>query len=97
MSELDLLHGNKKPTIRFVVPTAIAPRYSPSHKGISSPGETQVEYTDSVPYTMEFTCRVEKHDQQVACISSPSHPIKIDISNDDVFLVTFTQEETALE
>ncbi|CAF5023972.1 unnamed protein product, partial [Rotaria sp. Silwood1] len=32
VSELDLLHSSKKPTIRFVVPTTIAPRYSPSHK-----------------------------------------------------------------
>ncbi|CAF4995311.1 unnamed protein product, partial [Rotaria sp. Silwood1] len=34
VSELDLLHSSKKPTIRFVVPTTIAPRYSPSHKDV---------------------------------------------------------------
>jgi hypothetical protein len=97
VSELDLLHSSKQPTIRFVIPTTIAPRYSPSHRGISSPGGTQVKYTESVPYTTEFTCRVEKRDQHVASISSPSHPVKIDISNEDIFLVTLTQQETALE
>ncbi len=97
VSELDLLHSSKKPTIRFVVPTSIAPRYSPSHKGIASPGETQVQYAHSVPYTMEFRCQVEKLDQNVASISSPSHPIKIDISNEEIFLVTFTQQDMVLE
>ncbi|CAF1013391.1 unnamed protein product [Rotaria sordida] len=53
VSELDLLHSSKKPTIRFVVPTIIAPRYSPSHKGIASSGETQVAYAESVPYTID--------------------------------------------
>jgi hypothetical protein len=97
VSELDLLHSSKKPTIRFAIPTTIAPRYSPSHQGIASPGGTQVEYAQSVPYTMEFTCQVEKLDQNVACVSSPSHPIKIDISNEEFFLVTFTQQDIALE
>ncbi|CAF5079707.1 unnamed protein product [Rotaria sp. Silwood1] len=97
VSELDLLHSSKKPTIRFVVPTTIAPRYSPSHKGIASPGETQVAYAESVPYTIEFTCQVETLDQNVACISSPSHPIKIDCSNGKIFLVTLTQQEIELD
>jgi von Willebrand factor A domain-containing protein 5 len=97
VSELDLLHSSKKPTIRFVIPTTIAPRYSPSHGGIASPGGTQAEYVQSVPYTIEFTCQVEKLDQHVASISSPSHPIKIDTSNDEMFLVTFSQQDIALE
>ena len=97
MSELDLLHGSKKPTIRFVIPTTIAPRYSPSYKGISSPGGTQVKYAQSVPYTIEFFCHVDKLDQYVAGISSPSHPVKIDVSNDETFLLTFAQQEIALE
>jgi hypothetical protein len=97
VSELDLLYGSKKPTIRFVVPTTIAPRYSPAQKGISSPGGTQVKYADSVPYTIEFSCQVDKLDQHVACVSSPSHPIKIDTSNEETFLVTFSQEGIQLE
>ncbi len=92
-----MLHSNKKPTIRFVVPTTIAPRYSPSHKGIASPGGTQAEYVQSVPYTIEFTCQVEKLDQNVAAISSPSHPMKVDSSNEEHFLVTFSQQDVTLE
>lgn len=97
VSELDLLHSSKKPTIRFVIPTTIAPRYSPSHKGIVSPRGTQAEYTQSVPYTLEFKCQVEKLDQNVASISSPSHPIKIDISNEEIFLISFSQQDTTFE
>ncbi|CAF2865979.1 unnamed protein product [Rotaria sp. Silwood2] len=97
VSELDLLHSSKKPTIRFVVPTTIAPRYSPSHKSITSPGETQVEYAETVPYTIEFMCQVEKLDQHVACISSPSHPIKVDCNNEEIFLVTLTQQGIELD
>jgi len=97
VSELDLLHSSNKPTIRFVIPTTIAPRYSPSHKSIASPGGTQAKYVQAVPYTIEFTCQVEKLDQNVASISSPSHPIKIDISNEEIFLVTFIQQDIALE
>ncbi|CAF1182039.1 unnamed protein product [Rotaria sordida] len=97
VSELDLLHSSKKPTIRFVVPTIIAPRYSPSHKDIASSGETQVAYAESVPYTIEFMCQVEKLDQHVACISPPSHPIKIDCSNEEIFFVTLTQQGIELD
>ena len=97
VSELDLLHCSKKPTIRFVVPTTIAPRYSPSQKGISSPDGTQALYADAVPYKIEFICQVEKLHQHVSTISSPSHPIKIDISSEENFLVTFAQQEITLE
>ena len=97
VSELDLLHSSKKPTIRFVIPTTIAPRYSPAHGHLASPAGTGVQYTQSVPYTVEFTCQVDKLDQNVASISSPSHPIKIDISNEENFFLTFAQQDTTLE
>ncbi|CAF3586971.1 unnamed protein product [Rotaria sp. Silwood1] len=42
VSELDLLHFDEKPTIRFVIPTTIAPRYSPAETGITSPGGTEL-------------------------------------------------------
>ena len=91
------MHGIETPTIRFVVPTTIAPRYSPAQKGISSPGGTQAKYAESVPYTIDFVCQVDKLDQHVACVSSPSYPIKVDISNEEIFLVTFSQQEIQLE
>jgi hypothetical protein len=97
VSELDLLHSSKKPTIRFVIPTTIAPRYSPSHQGIASPGGTQANYVQSVPYTIQFNCQVDRLDQQVESISSPSHPVKIDTSNEEIFLLTFAQENVTLE
>ena len=97
VSELDLLHSDEKPTIRFVIPTAIAPRYSPVASGIASPGGTQATYVQSAPYTIEFVCQVEKFDQQIVGISSPSHPIMVDFNNEDFFLVTLSQKETQLE
>lgn len=97
VSELDLLHSIKKPTIRFVVPTTITPRYTPSAGGIASPAGTQAKYVQSVPYTIGFDCQVEKLDQQIAAISSPSHPIKVDSSNEENFRVTFSQEDVTLE
>ncbi|CAF3765012.1 unnamed protein product [Rotaria sp. Silwood1] len=97
VSELDLLHCSKNPTIRFVVPTTIAPRYSPLHKSVASPSDTQAEYAESVPYIIEFLCQVQKFDQHIACISSPSHPIKIDCSHEEIFVVTLTQHGTELE
>ena len=89
VAELDLLHSSEKPTIRFVVPTVIAPRYSPEHEGIASPGSTHVQYAPSVPYTVRFACRVDRLEQQAASVSSPSHPIKVDLSDAQTFVVTF--------
>jgi hypothetical protein len=97
VSELDLLHGSQKPTIRFVIPTTISPRYSPVQKGISSPGGTQTKYTESTPYTIEFVCKVDKLDQNVVSVSSPSHAIKVDVSEEQSFLVKFSQEGIQLE
>ncbi|CAF1562780.1 unnamed protein product, partial [Adineta ricciae] len=97
VSELDLLHGNEKPIIRFVIPTTIAPRYSPERKGISSPGGTQAQYAESVPYTIDLQCRVDRLAQNVSGVSSPSHPIKIDMSNPDNFLIQFSQQAAQLD
>ncbi|CAF3818438.1 unnamed protein product [Rotaria sp. Silwood1] len=97
VSELDLLHCDEKPTIRFVIPTTIAPRYSPTESSIVSPGRTQAKYVQSAPYTIEFVCQVDKLDQHVVCISSPSHPITIDLNNEELFRVTFSQQTAQLD
>ncbi|CAF2801035.1 unnamed protein product [Rotaria sp. Silwood2] len=97
VSELDLLHCDEKPTIRFVIPTTIAPRYSPAERGIASPGGTQANYVQSAPYTIKFDCQVDKLDQHVACISSPSHPIMVDFNDEDFFLVTLSKQDTQLD
>ncbi|UJR12800.1 hypothetical protein I4U23_016973 [Adineta vaga] len=46
---------------------------------------------------MEFQCHVDKLDQNVVGVSSPSHPIKIDISNPETFLVSFSQQSVQLD
>ena len=92
-----MLHSNEKPTIRFVIPTTIAPRYSPTAQGITSPGGTEVKYVQSVPYTIQFTCHVDKLDQNIVAISSTSHPITVNLKNEEFFLVELSQENTQLE
>jgi hypothetical protein len=59
VTELDLFNGS---TIRFVVPTTIAPRYNPDKGG-----------------------------------SSSSHPIEIDLAQQDAYVVTFAQQNTHLD
>ncbi|CAF4432940.1 unnamed protein product [Rotaria sp. Silwood2] len=57
VTELDLVQGS---TIRFVVPTTIAPRYNPDKCSIASPANTHSKYVQSTPYTIEFRCRIDK-------------------------------------
>ncbi len=55
VTELDLIDGS---SIRFVVPTTIAPRYNPSLGTIQSPDQTQAEYVQKTPYSMWFKAHV---------------------------------------
>lgn len=93
VSELDLVENGTK--IRFVVPTTIAPRYSPEKGGIGFPAGTSAEYVQSTPYTIGFRCQVEKNN--VSGISSASHLIQVDFSQEDLYCVTFAQENTYLD
>jgi hypothetical protein len=97
VTELDFVHGS---TIRFVLPTTIAPRYNPDKGEISSPAGTNSNYIQSSPYTIDFHCRVEKinqsEDEYITRINSPSHPIEIDFSQPDAYLITFAQQNTHL-
>lgn len=92
-TELDLVQNGSK--IRFVIPTTIAPRYNPNERGISSPANTNTQYVQSAPYTIQFRCYVEK--VGISRISSLSHPIQIDFNREDVILVEFAQENTHLD
>jgi len=98
VTELDLVHGS---TIQFVVPTTIAPRYNPDKGSISSPGNTNSLYVQSSPYTIELCCLIEKIDdsvqQQIARINSTSHPIEVDITQKDAYVVTFARQNTYLD
>ncbi|CAF1362603.1 unnamed protein product [Adineta ricciae] len=93
VTELSLVEDGKK--IRFVVPTTIAPRYNPSQGGLGSPAGTTSKYVQSTPYTIDYHCQVEKF--EIAGISSPSHPIQIDFSQQDFYNVTFAQQNTHLD
>ncbi|CAM4953475.1 unnamed protein product [Rotaria socialis] len=94
VSELELASES---TIRFVVPTAIAPRYDPGKGSISSSANMNYSYVHSTLYTIAFNCRIENIGQQIARINSTSHPIEVDQSQTDAYLVTFTQENTYLD
>jgi hypothetical protein len=87
VTELDLVqHGIK---IRFVVPTTIAPRYSPNKGGITSPAGTAANYIQSAHYTIRFRCQVDK--MNIARISSTSHPMQVDVGQEDVYVIEFSQ------
>ncbi|CAF3506661.1 unnamed protein product, partial [Rotaria sp. Silwood2] len=93
VSELDLVKDGS--TIRFVIPTTIAPRYNSNVGSISSPANTTSKYVQQSPYTIEFCCRIENNN--VARVSSPSHPIQIDLNQSDVYVIEFAQENTHLD
>ena len=98
VTELDFVQGS---TIRFVVPTTIAPRYNPDKGGVASPAGTTSKYVQSSPYTIEFRCRVDKmgrsEQEYIARINSPSHPIQVDFAQQDADLITFAQQNTHLD
>jgi hypothetical protein len=98
VTELELFQGS---TIQFVVPTTIAPRYNPDQKGIAGPAGTTTKYVQSAPYTIGFRCHIDRmgqsQDEYIARINSSSHPIQVDFSQPDAYLVTFGQENTHLD
>ncbi|CAF1569699.1 unnamed protein product, partial [Adineta ricciae] len=93
VTELDLVDNGQK--IQFVVPTTIAPRYNPSKGGISSPAGTNSQYVQSAPYTIDLQCEVGK--TNVSRLSSPSHPVELDFSQQDYYVVRFSQNQTHLD
>ena len=97
VTELELVHGS---IIQFVVPTTIAPRYNADKGDISSPANTNSLYVQSIPYTIGFRCHIEKigntSQQQIARVNSTSHPIEINVSQNDVYEITFAQQNNHL-
>ncbi|CAF1051013.1 unnamed protein product [Rotaria sordida] len=93
VTELDLFSRNK---IRFIVPTTIAPRCNPSVGGISSPASTQAKYVQSVPYTIDFQCQIDKLHGEIKSVSSSSHSIAIQF-NDNTCSITFDQKNTFMD
>ena len=98
VTELEFIQGS---TIRFVVPTTIAPRYNPDKSGISGVAGTTSKYIQSTPYTIDFRCRVDKlgrsADEYITRVNSPSHPIQVDFSQQDAYTITFSRQNTHLD
>ena len=95
---MELFQGS---TIRFVIPTTIAPRYNPDQRDIAGPAGTSSKYVQSAPYTIGFRCHIDRMGQSaneyIARINSSSHPIQVDFSQSDAYLVTFGQENAHLD
>jgi hypothetical protein len=93
VTELDLVQNGTK--IRFVVPTTIAPRYNPNKDAIASPAGTNTNYIQTAPYAIDFRCQIDKTD--IARVSSSSHPIQVDVAQQDVYVIEFAQQNTHLD
>ncbi|CAF1335234.1 unnamed protein product [Adineta steineri] len=100
VQELELIDDGQR--IQFVLPTAIAPRYSSISAGdghIKSPGTTTSKYVQSAPYTISFSCSIAS--LPIVSINSPSHPIQVTIeSNDNQYPrmnASLVQENTHLD
>lgn len=52
---MELIDGS---SIRFVVPTTIAPRYNPSLGHLQLPDNTTAEYVQKTPYSMSFQAHI---------------------------------------
>src|SRR5688572_9429226 len=67
-------------SLRFIVPTTIAPRYAPAEdqRGVGQPDAETLNPPRrwSVPYGLTLTVRLQM-DGQLAKIESPSHPISM--------------------
>ncbi|CAF1612768.1 unnamed protein product, partial [Didymodactylos carnosus] len=96
VTELDLVSGSNK--IRFVIPTTIAPRYNPKKGAISSTvAGTTSQYVQQTPYTLEFECKIDKLNQLVSQVASPSHPINVSLGNNDYYEVSLGQRSAHLD
>jgi von Willebrand factor A domain-containing protein 5 len=93
VTELNAVQNGQ--TIRFVVPTTIAPRYNPEKGDITGPAQTTSKYVQKTSYTIQFHCEVDR--TGVARVSSSSHPIQVDLSKTDCFIVEFAQDHTHLD
>ncbi|CAF1511243.1 unnamed protein product, partial [Adineta ricciae] len=74
---------------------------NPDKGGLASPANTTSKYVQSSPYTIDFRCHIEKtlgsRTEQITRVSSSSHPIEIDLVQQDAYIVTFTQQSTHLD
>ena len=58
VTELDLINGS---SIRFVVPTTIAPRYVPKSSGsVQSSDGQEAKHVQNSPYSMSFRAHIDR-------------------------------------
>ncbi|CAF1137366.1 unnamed protein product [Rotaria sp. Silwood1] len=78
VTELDLIDGS---SIRFVVPTTIAPRYDPRFGTSQWNDETQAQYVQNSPYSMSFRAHVDRGEYcQINEVVNMSHPLNVSVS-----------------
>lgn len=61
------------------------------------PTTIAIQYKKSTSYRIEFQCCIEKLNGLISQINSPSHNIDIDLSIQEIYLVTFTQNHAYLD
>jgi hypothetical protein len=85
VTKLNFIHES---TIQFIVPTII-----------TSLADTNSEYFQINPYTVEFHCSIEQtnesqHQQRIHQVSSTSHPVQVYRTEQNTYIVTFIQQNT---
>jgi Ca-activated chloride channel family protein len=99
--ELDATNQGK--SIRFVLPTAIAPRYSSGKETPSVSPAPEITYTSKSPYRLEFQASIHvdflKGSPAASFgVSSPSHPLSQTFDSDKrVVNISLAQQSVALD
>ncbi|CAF0995129.1 unnamed protein product [Adineta steineri] len=82
VTELDLVDGS---SIRFVVPTTIAPRYNPLLDHLQSPDNTKSEYVQNTSYSMWFQAHVLRSEEyKITQVANLSHPVNVSVSRQSI-------------
>ncbi|CAF3425625.1 unnamed protein product [Rotaria socialis] len=82
VTELDLTEEN---SIRFVVPTTVAPRYNPSLGHLQTPDRTDAQYVQKTPYSMSFQAHVLRDEEYtIKQVANRSHPVNISMSHQSI-------------
>ncbi|CAF4387323.1 unnamed protein product, partial [Rotaria magnacalcarata] len=85
-----LLEQDEKSQDNFIINVGALPT-----GGISSSAGTTSKYVQIAPYTIEFRCQVEKNN--VSSVSSTSHPIQIDLGQENTYVIEFSQQNIHLD
>ncbi|CAF3278735.1 unnamed protein product [Rotaria sp. Silwood2] len=89
VTELDLIDGK---SIRFVVPSTIAPRYNPELGQIQSPDRTNTKYVQNTSYTISFQIHVERNG--ISRVANLSHPVNVSTSSE---MINISTQDVALD